>query len=79
MTTEQLANAYQTKPFRPFTIHLADGRSLPVSSQEFIMAPQSSRTFVVYQPDGCFHIIDLLLVTGLEFGPMNGGHKRRRK
>lgn len=79
MTIEQLTNAYETKPFHPFTIHLADGRRLPVNSQEFILAPKSSRTFVVYQPDGCFHIVDLLLVTGLEFAPANGGPRKQRR
>jgi hypothetical protein len=79
MTIEQLALAHQATPFKPFTIHIADGRQLPVSSPEFIMAPRNSRTFVVDQPDGCFHLIDLLLVTGLEFGPTNDAPRRRRR
>ncbi len=78
MTIETLKNAYEAQPFKPFVIHLADGRQMSVSSREFILAPQTSRTFVVYQPDGGFHLLDLLLVTGLEFGPENRGRKRRR-
>ncbi len=79
MTIEQLTKSYEATPFIPFIIHLADGRQLPVNSREFIMAPKSSRTFVVYLPDGCFHLIDLLLVTDLEFRPNGSGPKRRRK
>lgn len=78
MTIETLRGAYEAQPFKPFVIHLADGRKFSVSSREFIIAPQASRTFVVYQPDGGFHLLDLLLVTGLEFGPENTGKKRRR-
>jgi hypothetical protein len=31
MTIEQLRNAYDAQPFRPFVSHLADGRAIPVS------------------------------------------------
>jgi hypothetical protein len=39
----------------------------------------SGRTIIVYQPDDSFNVIDLLLVTDLEFKPArNGSGKRRR-
>ena len=49
MTIEQMRDAYTAQPFRPFTIHLADGREIPVDHPEFIMAAPSGRTIVVYQ------------------------------
>jgi hypothetical protein len=56
MTVEQLHNAYSAQPFRPFVIHLADGREVPVQSREFIMAAPSGRTIAVYQPgDAQYH------------------------
>ncbi len=67
MTIEQIRNSYEARPFRPFVIHLADGREVPVHHREFIMSAPSGRTVVVYQPDDSFNIIDLLLVTDLEF------------
>jgi hypothetical protein len=69
MTVEQLRNAYSAQPFRPFTIHLADGREVPVLSREFIMSVPSGHTVVVCQPDDTLNIIDLLLITDLELTP----------
>ena len=70
------------QPFRPFTMHLADGRQLPVVHRDFIMVSPSGRTAIVYQPDDSFNIVDLLLVTDLEVKPESGrksnGHKKRR-
>jgi len=66
MTIEQLRNAYNVQPFRPFVIHLADGRGVPVHHREFIIAAPSGWTVIVCQPDDTYNIIDLLLVTDLE-------------
>jgi hypothetical protein len=79
MTIEQLRNVYDSKPFRPFVIHLADGRQIPVLSREFMLTAPSGRTIVVYQPDDTLNLIDLLLVTDLEFHPRSNGSSRRRK
>lgn len=79
MTIEQIRATNQAQPFRPFVIHLADGRQIPVSSREFISPAPSGRTIVVWQPDDKMNIIDLLLVTDLEIDRhANGTGKRRR-
>lgn len=65
MTIETMRAAYKSQPFIPFTIHLADGRSVPVMHPEFILAVPSGRTLIVCQPDDKMDIIDLLLVTDL--------------
>jgi hypothetical protein len=69
VTIEQLRAAYNALPFKPFTLHLADGRQIPVSSREFIMTVPSGRTVFICQPDDTTNIVDLLLVTDLEFKP----------
>lgn len=80
MTIERLQEVYRETPFKPFVIHLADGREIPVLSREFIMPVPTGRTVIVCQPDGRVNMIDLLLVTDLEFRPADNGHgKRRRK
>ncbi len=79
MTIEQFRNFYNAQPFRPFVIHLADGRQVPVRHREFIMAVPSGRTVIVCQPDDTLNIIDLLLVTDLELKPTTDGPRRRRK
>jgi hypothetical protein len=66
MTVEQMRAALQTRPFRPFIIHLADGRQVPVRNQEFAIMSPTGRTIIVYQPDDSCNVIDLLLVTDLE-------------
>jgi hypothetical protein len=78
MTIEQLRAAYTAKPFRPFLIHLADGREIPVQHPEFILTVPSGRTIVVCQPDDTLNIIDLLLVTDLEIQPSANGSRKRK-
>ena len=77
MTTEQLRQLRKAEPFHSFTIHLADGRKIPVRHREFLMPSPSGRTVIVYQPDDSFNVIDLLLVTDLEVGSNGRGRQRR--
>ena len=68
MTIEQLRNIHQARPFRPFTIHMADGRSLHVPHSEFLSHSSSGRTIIVHHPDEKFSLVDLLLVNEVEVG-----------
>jgi hypothetical protein len=79
MTIEQVREAYHAQPFRPFILHLADGRQIPVHHRDFMAAPPTGRTVVVIQPDQSVNIIDLLLVTDLELMPVGNGSRRRRR
>jgi hypothetical protein len=65
MTTDQLWSMIRTIPFRPYVIHMADGRQVSVSHPEAI-AYSGGRTAVVVLPDDRFEIIDLLSVASLE-------------
>jgi hypothetical protein len=65
MTVTEFRTLLHAEPFRPFIMHLADGRSVPVRHREFALPSPSGRTVIVYQPDDSFEIIDLLLVTSL--------------
>jgi hypothetical protein len=66
MTVEQLHNMHQARPFRPFTIRMADGTSYHVPHSDFLSHSPSGRTVIVYYPDDSFSIVDLLLVTELK-------------
>jgi hypothetical protein len=79
MTLEQFRDVMDKTPFQPFVIHMADGRSLPVVSREYIMSSPTGRTVAVYKPDGVCSIIDLLLVNELEVQPANGAKQRRKR
>jgi hypothetical protein len=79
MTIEPLHGACTAQPFRPFVIHLADGRAIPVERPEFILTVPSGRTIVVCQPDDTLNVIDLLLVTDLEMKSSPDRTPRRRR
>ena len=76
MTIREFQTLLRAEPFREFTIHLADGRSIPVKHREFALPSPSGRTVIVYQPDDSFDIIDLLLVTSLS---VNGEKSAQRQ
>jgi hypothetical protein len=77
MTFEQLQRLHQARPFQPFDIHLADGRTLPVEHPEMLAAAPPGRTIGVACPDGTIEIVDLLLVASLK--PRANGSTRRRR
>ena len=65
MTTEQLKMFIRARPFRPFIVHMADGRAVEVNHPEWV-AYAGGRIALVAQPDETFEVIDLLLVPSLE-------------
>jgi len=78
MTIDQLRQMHQARPFRPFDIHLADGRSLPVEHPEFLSQSAGGRTLAVAVPDtDAIEVVDLLLVTSLKQRP-DGTPRRGR-
>jgi len=79
MTVERFQQVLNANPFHPFTIHLADGKSIPVVSREFVASSPSGRTVVVFSPDDYMNILDLLLITNLEVAPANGHGPRKKK
>lgn len=74
MTIKELERAHKAQPFRPFTLHLASGRSVRVEHPEFMAYTPRSRVTVVFKKDGDFEIIDLLLVDSIE---VEAGPRRR--
>jgi hypothetical protein len=79
MTIEQLRLIHQATPFRPFTMHLADGRQIRVLHREFLSHSPSGRTIIVHHEDDTFSIVDLLLVMELKVhnGSVVGSRKRK--
>jgi hypothetical protein len=83
MRIEKLRLLHTARPFRPFVIHLADGRHIPVEHPEFLAQSPSGRTIYVETSGDKGHHIDLLLVTDLEVDTngsagSNGRQRRRR-
>ena len=65
MTTDHLKSFMSARPFRPFLILMADGRSVEVDHPEGI-ADAGGRIALVARPDESFEVIDLRLVPSLE-------------
>ncbi len=76
MTSEQLRKVHQARPFRRFTLRLADGSRLEVPHPEFLWLHPRGRTAVVATPDDAFEIVDVLLIAAIEVG--NGKPRSRR-
>ncbi|MBX3404227.1 MAG: hypothetical protein KF699_12530 [Phycisphaeraceae bacterium] len=81
MTIEKIKSAYSATPFKPFTLHLADGRVMSVAHPEFMAMMPGGRTIFVALDDGSYHIIDLLMVVSIGFESRGKGRSagnRRR-
>jgi hypothetical protein len=72
MTTERLQSAMRQTPFRPFTIHMADGREIEVPHPDFVAYTPTGRTVIVVHPDESYSVLDLLLMSELEVHTSNG-------
>jgi hypothetical protein len=69
MTAEQLRTMRDSNPFRPFIIHLADGRAFTIPHRDFVSQSPGGRTIIVYGSGESFSVLDLFLVTELEVQP----------
>jgi hypothetical protein len=78
MTIEQLRRMLQARPFWPFHIHLADGRSIPVEHPEFVGQSPAGRTIGVGLADETIEIVDMLLVTSLKPRANSSGRRGRQ-
>jgi len=68
---------HHAQPFRPFRMHLADGRNILVKHPDFLAYTPTGRTVIVTRLDETYEVIDLLLVATLEV--VDGKPGRRRK
>jgi hypothetical protein len=55
----------EEKPFKPFEVHLADGRAIPVEHPELVFFPPSGQEVLIYQRDNSFDFIDVFQITSL--------------
>jgi len=57
---------HQARPFKPFGVHMADGRHLDVAHPEFLAHTPSGRTVMIARPDESFEVVDLPMITSLD-------------
>jgi len=78
MKIEEVRNLLHAQPFRPFLIHVADGGRIPVKHEDFVALAPTGREMLVYQPDGTWQVVDVMLVTRLQIIPRNGSKRPSR-
>ena len=69
MKLEKLREAMHAAPFQPFTIHVANGRSLHVPHPDFIAILGTGRTVFVTSPieqTPSYFVVDVPMITQLE-------------
>ena len=54
------------EPFRPFTLRLEDGRSIPVTRLAHFACSDSGETVAVFLPDGTLEIIAQKSITSVQ-------------
>jgi hypothetical protein len=65
MTIEAIKTAVLKRPFRPFSVRTADGQQIPVQNQDHVALHPDGKTFVIFEPNGGYRIVDIPLVTDL--------------
>lgn len=77
LTSQPLKDAQHVQPFKPFTIHMADGKSVGVTHPECMLLTHKGRTVVVNTPDHRMEVIDVLLIARLSFNNEPQAKRRR--
>jgi hypothetical protein len=69
------------RPFQPFVLRLADGRSFEIAHPEYVAMQQKSLNFIVSTEDDAVHYIDIpnileveVLPEGVKFMPPENGN-----
>ena len=58
MTLKSLREMRDAAPFKPFAIHLADGRTVTVATADHLFFMPNNPDFLVVLPNGGFRIVD---------------------
>jgi hypothetical protein len=66
MKAEEIRKMLHNQPFREFVVVVADGGRIPVKHEDFVAVAPTGREMIVYQPDGSYNTVDIMLVTRLE-------------
>ncbi len=77
MDLQGIREALRRQPFEPFSICLADGRSLPVPHPEMVAI--GKRRIIVVKPDDAWSVIEPLLIVSLDYDGKHRSRTNRRK
>ena len=77
MTAKELISFHEKRPFQPFIIHVADGRSFPVYHPEFLARSPDNSVLIYWNSSLLWESIDREFVTSLE--QVDGNPKPKSK
>lgn len=77
MDLEGVREAVRRRPFEPFSIRLADGRSLDVPHPETVAI--GKRRIIVVESDDSWSVLEPLLTVSLDYDGTHRRGKNRRK
>jgi hypothetical protein len=66
MSPERIRELCELKPFRPFSVHLADGQSIPVNHPEFVFIAPNKQEVIIYGPDDSFNLVYIFSITAFK-------------
>ncbi len=80
MQAEQLREALDSDPFRPFRLRFGSGKVVKVANPGLVAISKSGRTAFAFHPqDDGWDIIETMLVEAIEFPPISrNGHGKRK-
>ena len=66
MTTKTIQKAVSQRPFRPFTLRLANGQRIRITEQERVAVHPEGKTLILFERDGGYRIVDIPLIAELQ-------------
>jgi len=75
MIVEELRALWRAQPFKPFTIHVADGRVLRVPDPDLLAITPGGGTVIVFRKDDSFAMLEPSHI--IELRPRKKGKRKR--
>ena len=63
---QRIRSLLHAAPFKPFAIHMADGKTYTVNHPDFVLAATEVPHIIIEESDGTIHTLSALLVTNVE-------------
>ncbi len=76
MTTAQIKDILERSPFRPFSLHLTSGATVPVASSDHLLFSPDRRQLVLFLPSGGVWVLDPGEVAAAVYDPPRKATRR---
>ena len=74
---EQIRNYWRAVPFRPFQIHLSDGRVFEILSPDMVWVTPNNVAVVWIAAENAFERLNVLHITSVTFEPRMNANERK--